>query len=306
MHIAVQGPVDGSLCFFGGSSVSSNSLFINNGATPNTLYCLDVAANTWLSPRTSPTSVTPLAGSQVVGSSAAGFTLVGGLYAGSLQSTLRSYSFATSSWTSTLASPIAYAAHVVSNGFGYLFGGVTSPITATRPLNTAVMAIGPAGVWNEIRLTCEPGYTGTTCSVPVCRDHCNGVGRCIAPDLCECTDGFTGALCTQQLCAGCNVNYLDLNQAILWPRAKSRAAMCMTTLERQILSIRSLLPRFPQLCGDAYMAGTYPLNLKEVSLSAWQFENTASAPLARISSKTSEAVSLLPLGISVQVPSTPI
>lgn len=272
----------------------SNALFLNNDATPNTIYCLDVAANAWLAPRTAPGTVRTLAGTQVVGTSATGFTLVGGLSAGALQGTLMSYSFATSTWTSTLASPIAYAAHVVANSFGYLFGGVRSAISNAQPFNTAVIAIGPAGVWSENRLTCEPGYSGTTCSVPVCTHNCYGLGRCVAPDVCECMNGFTGSQCSQQLCSACNVNYLDLNQAILWPRAKMRAAMCMNTLEQQILKIRSLLPKFPQLCGDPYTPGTYPFNLKQVSLTAWQFETQTSSQLANIAKDTAQWLQALP------------
>lgn len=294
LHVAVQGPTANSVCFYGGSATVSNALLLNNGATPNTIHCLDVGTNAWLAPRTALATVRTLAGAQVVGSSAAGFTVVGGISAGALQGTLMSYSFASSTWTSTLASPIAYAAHVVANSFGYLFGGLRNPLTNAQPFNTAVIAIGPVGVWNENRLTCEPGYSGTTCSVAVCTHNCYGLGRCVGPDLCECMNGFTGAQCSQQLCAACNINYLDLNQAILWPRAKMHAAMCMNTLEQQILTIRSLLPKFPQLCGDPYTAGTFPLDLKQVSLTAWQFETQTSSPLADIAAQTAQWTDSLP------------
>lgn len=290
LHVAVQGPAASSVCFYGGSNTASNLLLLNNGGTPNTVHCLDVLGNAWLAPRTSPASVRTLAGSHVVGTSAAGFTLVGGVTNGTLQGALMAYSFVTSTWTSTLATPIAYAANAVANGYGYLFGGIVNPL-AMQPFNTFVLAIGPAGVWGETRLTCEPGYTGTTCTTPVCANNCNNLGRCIGPDMCECMNGFTGAGCTQQLCSECNVNLLELNQPILWPRAKNRAFMCMTRLEQQILTIRSLLPRFPALCGDTYKPGTYPFNLTSVSLASWQFETSISSTLARIAQETALQVS---------------
>ena len=44
------------------------------------------------------------------------------------------------------------------------------------------------------------GYTGPTCSVPVCTNACQNGGECVAPNTCDCTGtGYGGAVCAEDV-----------------------------------------------------------------------------------------------------------
>lgn len=184
-----------------------------------------------------------------------------------------------------MASRVAYAASIPTTPFGYYFGGL---VTDTSLWGTWVIAIGPPGVWQEERVACEKGYTGVNCEMPLCQHQCWNLGRCIAPDLCECLDGFTGPLCGEQRCTTCEVNLASINQQILWTRAQHRAFQCMSQIEALIAQIRSQLPPFSARCGQPYTNGDYPIPLRNTSRDSWNFEVYVSAPLAALSAATAE------------------
>ncbi|KAM8872494.1 tenascin-like isoform 1-T1 [Synchiropus picturatus] len=47
---------------------------------------------------------------------------------------------------------------------------------------------------------CDPGWTGSNCTEPLCPNNCQGRGRCLG-GKCECHEGFTGEDCSQDGCA---------------------------------------------------------------------------------------------------------
>ncbi|UMM44509.1 hypothetical protein L5515_019649 [Caenorhabditis briggsae] len=49
----------------------------------------------------------------------------------------------------------------------------------------------------EGKRICSPGWQGPTCSYPKCDQSCNRRGICIAPNKCDCKNGFSGDACDQ-------------------------------------------------------------------------------------------------------------
>ena len=49
--------------------------------------------------------------------------------------------------------------------------------------------------------TCVPGYTGFTCEEPLCVQTCDNGGICVAPDTCACTSGWFDSNCTTPVCS---------------------------------------------------------------------------------------------------------
>ena len=47
--------------------------------------------------------------------------------------------------------------------------------------------------------TCNTGWTGATCSTPICSPTCGGHGTCTAPNVCTCDSGWGGSRCTTKL-----------------------------------------------------------------------------------------------------------
>ncbi|XP_053709923.1 tenascin-like isoform X1 [Synchiropus splendidus] len=47
---------------------------------------------------------------------------------------------------------------------------------------------------------CDPGWTGSNCTEPLCPNNCQGRGRCLG-GKCECHEGFSGEDCSQDGCA---------------------------------------------------------------------------------------------------------
>lgn len=291
LHVAVQGPVASQVCLWGGSIDGANRALAQGSTASNAVYCFDVTTSTWTAARNAPPTIGTRVAPVLLESSVAGFAVMGGVAQdASVGTRLFAYRYATDAWTNTLASPVAYAAHApatVAGAFAYIAGGI---IGASGAWNTRVLAVGPAGVWTEQQLACEKGYAGATCAQPLCAQNCWGVGRCVAPDLCECLEGFTGALCTQQRCSECGINLVDLNQPVLWPRAKARAFQCMDALEALIAGVEASLPGFPAKCGQTYQ-NNYPLSLKVSSKQAWFFNQDTARPLADIAAATAALVS---------------
>ncbi|KAG8505356.1 Fibrillin-1, partial [Galemys pyrenaicus] len=51
------------------------------------------------------------------------------------------------------------------------------------------------GSCSDDHCLCQKGYIGTHCGQPVCESGCLNGGRCVAPNRCACTYGFTGPQC---------------------------------------------------------------------------------------------------------------
>ena len=51
------------------------------------------------------------------------------------------------------------------------------------------------------RCQCAEGYTGDDCSIPVCKNECKNFGNCTAPNVCTCEKGWSGHDCSVALCA---------------------------------------------------------------------------------------------------------
>ncbi|XP_065808853.1 fibrillin-1 [Labrus bergylta] len=54
----------------------------------------------------------------------------------------------------------------------------------------------------EDHCLCQKGYVGNHCGQPVCENGCQNGGRCVAPNRCVCTYGFTGAQCERDYRTG--------------------------------------------------------------------------------------------------------
>ncbi|CAL8243797.1 unnamed protein product [Lota lota] len=54
----------------------------------------------------------------------------------------------------------------------------------------------------EDNCLCQKGYVGNHCGQPVCENGCLNGGRCVAPNRCVCTYGFTGAQCERDYRTG--------------------------------------------------------------------------------------------------------
>lgn len=286
LHHAFQGTDTNVICLFGGSDSPNDALVFSNSAS-NSVYCMDTATSQWRAPLTSPGNIPSSFAYVPFQESSSGFSVIGGVAGSAVSANAYSFNYASSSWTTTtLATPVAYASGQAVQGFLWHFGGLQQ----SGELQTRVMAIGPEGVWGQVSVGCEPGYTGANCTVPLCRNNCWNLGRCIAPDLCECIEGFTGALCEQQTCTTCGINQLSLNQEIYWPRAKQKAERCIERLTNIILQIQALLPPFPVTCAQTYRY-TYPYNLTDISRESWQFLQTSIQPLVQTTQQTIEFLS---------------
>ncbi|KAM4593063.1 fibrillin-1 isoform 1-T1 [Odontesthes bonariensis] len=58
------------------------------------------------------------------------------------------------------------------------------------------------GTCAEDHCQCQKGYVGNHCGQPVCENGCLNGGRCVAPNRCVCTYGFTGAQCERDYRTG--------------------------------------------------------------------------------------------------------
>ncbi|XP_029430269.1 fibrillin-1 [Rhinatrema bivittatum] len=58
------------------------------------------------------------------------------------------------------------------------------------------------GSCSDEQCICQKGYAGTHCGQPVCEQGCLNGGRCVAPNRCACTYGFTGPQCERDYRTG--------------------------------------------------------------------------------------------------------
>lgn len=253
------------------------------------VFCLDTALPDGSYTSESPTGAVSVAAASIA-ETASEVAVVGGVAGGAVAQLVQRFSLSSRTWTvQGQASARAYAASAYSpaQGILWLFGGLNS----TGGVATTVLAVGPQPSWTATVAGCEPGYTGSPqCSVPVCRDNCWGVGRCIAPDLCECLHGFTGPLCSQQQCTTCGLGLLPLNQPIYWPRARAKALACIAGLTSTIRAILAALPGYPETCAQTFLAQSFPLNVTAVSRTAWDFRT---GPASLLVTTTAQTLQLL-------------
>ncbi|KAK4323886.1 hypothetical protein Pmani_005440 [Petrolisthes manimaculis] len=47
---------------------------------------------------------------------------------------------------------------------------------------------------------CGRGYSGPSCTVPVCDPPCSNGGTCTSPGVCTCPEGYSGLWCTVKKC----------------------------------------------------------------------------------------------------------
>ncbi|DAZ94106.1 TPA: hypothetical protein N0F65_007940 [Lagenidium giganteum] len=69
---------------------------------------------------------------------------------------------------------------------------------------------------------CAPGWTGSDCSVPICKQACHNHGNCTLPDRCTCEIGWTGRDCSIPMCAqecrnGGKCVAPDTCECVTWP-----------------------------------------------------------------------------------------
>lgn len=262
----------GSICFVGGSSIPSPSLSSLLPASSSLVYCFDGVANAWVAPLPGPATGARVGLAAALSSGGAPLLAGGVEGGGAYPSTVQVSSSPPSSSSWLLyggAPPLAFAASAVSQGILWRFGGLQGPAL----FSTQVWALQLSPSFASLQRGCEPGYSAPpACNVPVCQGDCWGVGRCIAPDLCECLNGFTGPLCQQQLCSTCSVNLLSLNVPIYFPRAAQKALRCIQTLRTLIASIRASLPVFPETCAQTFqLPSPYPFNLTAISKESWNY-----------------------------------
>lgn len=285
----------GQFCVFGGAEVASAGLLVTTPTGTPSLYCLSTAT-----PDGSWTTESATGATAVAGASAAAVTgevaILGGIAAGVPFAQTQRWDRSSRLWTLQPAANDrrSYSAAGLNAPQAILwrFGGLAT--NGSAMLATTVVAAGPPPTWMLTEAGCEAGYNGDLCQTPVCRRDCWGVGRCIAPDLCECQHGFTGPLCAQQLCSTCNVGLLSLNQPIYWPLARGKAQRCLSTIQSQIRTIKALLPSYPATCGATY-SQSFPLNLTVVSKSAWDFRV---GPATDLVTTTAATLAALQIGVA--------
>ncbi len=274
--------------------LSSNPLFLSASllasvAAAPAVHCLDTALPDGSYTVESPAGAVSVAGASVA-EAGAEVAIVGGVAGGAVTQLVQRFALGSRGWTTQgQSSTRAHAAAAFSpaSGILWLFGGVGT----SGAVLSSVAALGPASAWAATLVGCEPGFSGAPqCTAPVCAHNCWGVGRCIAPDLCECSHGFTGALCSQQLCTTCGLGLLPLNQPIYWPRARAKALTCIDSLSATIRQILALLPGYPETCAETYVAQSFPLNVTAVSKVAWDFRI---GPARELVAATAETAQLL-------------
>lgn len=100
----------------------------------------------------------------------------------------------------------------------YIYGGLGSSFN----VSTGVFRISVNNPTYVTRPCCSPGYKGKRCNIPVCSSNCGGplIGKCVAPETCECFNGFTGKNCEYHLCSETfNQDLIALNDVLFYPKA---------------------------------------------------------------------------------------
>lgn len=57
------------------------------------------------------------------------------------------------------------------------------------------------GITRYFGCTCNPGYTGVHCGIPICNGNCSFAGKCTAANTCTCFRGRMGSNC--EIDCGC-------------------------------------------------------------------------------------------------------
>jgi hypothetical protein len=80
-----------------------------------------------------------------------------------------------------------------------------SSVCSSRLNRSFSIASGVNGVkTGPFRCSCYTGWSGSSCTVPVCTPSCGVNGRCTSPGVCTCNTGWQGASCDVSLCPlGC-------------------------------------------------------------------------------------------------------
>lgn len=80
--------------------------------------------------------------------------------------------------------------------------GQISPSCGSRSIQHCSIRCMNGGSCSDDHCLCQKGYIGTHCGQPVCESGCLNGGRCVAPNRCACTYGFTGPQCERDYRTG--------------------------------------------------------------------------------------------------------
>ncbi|XP_018418411.1 PREDICTED: fibrillin-1 isoform X2 [Nanorana parkeri] len=80
--------------------------------------------------------------------------------------------------------------------------GQTAPSCGSKSVQQCSVRCMNGGTCNDEHCLCQKGYAGTHCGQPVCEHGCSNGGRCVAPNRCACTYGFTGPQCERDYRTG--------------------------------------------------------------------------------------------------------
>ena len=77
-----------------------------------------------------------------------------------------------------------------------------SAVTFVVSEDTCAPACSANGICFNTVCQCQNGWTGSTCSSPICSQTCQNGGTCSGPDTCSCVAGFLGRFCEHPTCSG--------------------------------------------------------------------------------------------------------
>ncbi|XP_067829446.1 fibrillin-1-like isoform X3 [Heptranchias perlo] len=80
--------------------------------------------------------------------------------------------------------------------------GQIAPTCGSKSIQQCNIRCMNGGSCAEDHCMCQKGYIGTHCGQPTCENGCLNGGRCVAPNRCACTYGFTGAQCERDYRTG--------------------------------------------------------------------------------------------------------
>uniref|UniRef100_A0A671W6W6 Fibrillin-1 n=1 Tax=Sparus aurata TaxID=8175 RepID=A0A671W6W6_SPAAU len=80
--------------------------------------------------------------------------------------------------------------------------GQIAPSCGSKSVQNCNIRCMNGGSCAEDNCLCQKGYVGNHCGQPVCENGCLNGGRCVAPNRCVCTYGFTGAQCERDYRTG--------------------------------------------------------------------------------------------------------
>ncbi|XP_067327502.1 fibrillin-1 isoform X1 [Anolis sagrei] len=80
--------------------------------------------------------------------------------------------------------------------------GQIAPSCGSKSVQHCNIRCMNGGTCSDDHCLCQKGYAGTHCGQPVCENGCLNGGRCVAPNRCACTYGFTGPQCERDYRTG--------------------------------------------------------------------------------------------------------